>query len=1239
MAQIDFNHKITVIDSVRDRRANRYAGVSIADVLSMISDKRYANLDKLQRPCVCTSDNGIRPTGEDALDMWSGFQVMDLDIHNPEVAPIIKGILGQTFRGEPWFIAATLSSSHSGVHIYTMVEPPHKNLSREHRKGVYDTNFRVLYGRIYGALYELVARMLKGGLLMRGWNGDPTKHPKPVYEDDPEGTGLTATDKLLRDWIDPAMNKPAQIALIPYDPEIILNPGFKIEPLVISNDDEDGKEDKKNPNKIAYDLVAHLFTKGTEDIKKPVIERVQGYAAEVLNVESIGQRNPKHYRHPQRWPICNTLCAIYGLEKGLEESLNVLQVSTPEEVAEIRGYCNTAVNGKKGISAWACEVLNECHGFDIKYKITGPLDDQPSVEDITLPSMRGVISEFNESIELEEGQYIGSIGEQVTKKLVKDKMNVLVAGPGTGKTEYIKQLARTGRVLLIEPFTSTINSKIEGEDGWVCFYHNKNSNLKKEELTGARTGKQRLYDMYMNDPKLHLLIDNFGLKLSPDPIRDMSYMSICSTPDTFMKKICKWGIGAWDDDIFGGSLDIKYFVIDESHLLYTSGYRDVMPRLVQKLRGLLESNKHLEEDEKVTFLMMTGTPMGEDKFNENPNIISVKRKSDSRKKEFSIKIHKDAGDQKDALVRSIAKDINEGYKVLYPTNSGPSLCKKMQKAIDRVLKDDYGWTRKIKAFSYRKSQSESAEVCAVNADKTIGDNDLVLCTSYLSVGVDIIDKYKFRIYFTETHLPGEIDQWCNRLRSNDLIASLHVYKYDAEGSDLAFRNRMLTRELRYDSIVEKALGKMKVDVAMLNKIRQELPGAEFMGNKDKDMAELENDLNYADDPITRAFLLKMPYVVFNWKTHLYEIDEDAFRLNFWERQYRNFFDNYPALLAGMKDLGYETSIEDCTVPKEKPEEEEVQSKVLPAALGEEFREAAKEFQAEQNVMIEDCLDGLVTDSNMDELENAVRCRDGVEIRTGASEFRKVYETGEDKSNHAVIEVKDLDVFEKTIPMVLGLSFNFSAKEIRHIFEMTRSESGRYNFSELKRIRDFAFISTLNLDHYPIGSAARGTIGLIYKMLNANYGPCERREDGWIWVEKAQFNELMDDLTARYMYACGLEEIEIRIPKKQDEFGNPSIIVGLKNIIKDVFRALAYCKTSGNGIAFKGRHMDDYTFAEDHFIDPEGQPRKLNDMPDQDDWKLFGRLNCDLIARFMGLERGSLTEDPAQPLGQNVLPED
>lgn len=1217
MAQLDFDHKITVIDSVKDHRAKRYVGASIADVLSMITDKRYESLEKLQRPCVCTSDNGIRPVGDAALDMWSGFQVMDLDIHNPTVAPIIKEILGQTFRGKPWFIAATLSSSHSGVHVYTMVEAPGPNMNRELRQRIYDLNFRTLYGYIYGALYELVTPMLKSGVLMRDWNGTPGKHPAPLYEDDPEGTGLTATDKLLRDWIDPAMNKPTQIAIIPYDPQIILNPGFRILPRTHYWDTEAAQMDK-----AAYELVEHLFTEGVEDIAKPEIKRVEGLAADVLSVESIGQRNPQHYKHPQRWPICNTLVAIYGPEKGLEEALNVLQVSTPEEVNEIKGYCRTAVNGKKGISAWACEVLNEYHGFDIKYKITGPLDDQPGVDDIELPSMRGVISEFNESIELEENQYIGSIGEQVTKRLVKNRMNVLVAGPGTGKTEYIKQLSKTGRVLLIEPFTSTINSKIKEEDGWVCFYHNKNAALKREELTGEPTNAQKLYDMYMNNPRLHLMIDNAGLRLDePKAIRDLRYKSICTTPDTFMRKLNKWGIG---------SLNIKYFVIDESHLLYTSGYRDVMPRLVRELGELLEVNEHRDEDKKITFLMMTGTPMGEDKFNKDPNIISIRRKSDSRKKEFSIKIHKNAGDQKDALVRSIAKDINEGYKVLYPTNSGPSLCKKMQKAIDRILKDDYGWTRKINAFSYRKSQSESADVCAVNADKTIGDNDLVLCTSYLSVGVDIIDKYKFRIYFTETHLPGEIDQWCNRLRCNDLIASLHVYKYDADGSDLAFRNRMLTRELRYDSIVEKALGKMKVDVAMLNKIRQELPGAEFMGNKDKDIAELENDLNYADDPITRAFLLKMPYVVFNWKSHLYEVDEDAFKLNFWERQYRNFFDNYPALLAGMKDLGYKTSIEDCTLPKEEPEEEEVQSKVLPAALGEEFREAAKEFQSEQNNMIEECLDGLVADSNMDELENAVRCRDGVEIRTGASEFRKIYETGEDKSSHAVIEVKDLDVFEKTIPMVLGLSFNFSAKEIKNIFEGTRSESGRYNFSELRRIRDFAFIRTLDLDHYPIGRAARGTIGLIDEMLDANYGPCERRKDGWIWVEKSQFNMLMDELTARYMYACGLSEIEIRIPKQQDEFGNPSIIVGLKNIIKDIFRSLAVCKASGDGIAFKRRLLSDYIFEEDHAIDPERQPRTLSNMPDQDDWELFGRLNCDLIARFMGLEKGSLIDDPVQP---------
>ena len=67
----------------------------------------------------------------------------------------------------------------------------------------------------------------------------------------------------------------------------------------------------------------------------------------------------------------------------------------------------------------------------------------------------------------------------------------------------------------------------------------------------------------------------------------------------------------------------------------------------------------------------------------------------------------------------------------------------------------------------------------INIDKSIGLNDIIFCTNYLSVGVDICDRYKFSVYFNETWIAQDIEQFANRLRNNDLYIKLFLEKEDS----------------------------------------------------------------------------------------------------------------------------------------------------------------------------------------------------------------------------------------------------------------------------------------------------------------------------------------------------------------------------------------------------------------------------------------------------------------------------
>ena len=74
----------------------------------------------------------------------------------------------------------------------------------------------------------------------------------------------------------------------------------------------------------------------------------------------------------------------------------------------------------------------------------------------------------------------------------------------------------------------------------------------------------------------------------------------------------------------------------------------------------------------------------------------------------------------------------------------------------------------------------------INYDKTIGNNDIIFCTTYLSVGVDICDKYRFSVYFNETWISQDIEQFANRLRNNDLYVKLFLSKTDSDGNEIDY---------------------------------------------------------------------------------------------------------------------------------------------------------------------------------------------------------------------------------------------------------------------------------------------------------------------------------------------------------------------------------------------------------------------------------------------------------------------
>jgi hypothetical protein len=274
----------------------------------------------------------------------------------------------------------------------------------------------------------------------------------------------------------------------------------------------------------------------------------------------------------------------------------------------------------------------------------------------------------------------------------------LEAGAGVGKTEMVKQLVRDGKkIIMVMPFTSTIKAKVENDKDWYYSYGNRK-------------------------PRLDV---SAGLSMTVDKFSHINLMDVKTS-------------------------GFDYIFIDESHLLFMSEYRPVMPKIIELIRNT-----------EIPIILMSGTPSGELVF--FPDIKHLKViKEDIRKKEFKVNLVDSTAHLMYHMCKNMARDIKEGRRILFPTNSGTLYSDQIKAGVTYFMQQDYADFNEIKLHYYKKSNIGEKFMDDVNFDKTIRDTQILLCTTYLSVGVDILDRYNFSIYFADLMMPQEVEQFANR---------------------------------------------------------------------------------------------------------------------------------------------------------------------------------------------------------------------------------------------------------------------------------------------------------------------------------------------------------------------------------------------------------------------------------------------------------------------------------------------
>lgn len=331
-----------------------------------------------------------------------------------------------------------------------------------------------------------------------------------------------------------------------------------------------------------------------------------------------------------------------------------------------------------------------------------------------------------------------SIGDYYGFEIDGDKMFCLGDGIVTHNTELIKSLARKKRILLVLPYISVITNKIE------------------------------------NDPSITALFDTF---YGSTDIKDLAYgRNAVTTFDKFSRmnydKISKM---------------FDYIVLDESHLLFTSAYRiEATSNVIKKIKELFYISSNDPFASKI--VLMTGTSTGEEHFfNKVSNVIRVSKPQLSKEMEFLI-----CGDTLDSITRLASKGaqlINDGYKLMIPTNKGEIYSEKIIGMIEYLLQ------RNIKYGYYKRSNTEQ-EICQlINNENSTGDYDIVFCSNYLSVGVDINDKIyttgnkegqiiKFASLYYGNFSGYEIEQFNARIRKTGIKSIYCVTTNKADGTTL-----------------------------------------------------------------------------------------------------------------------------------------------------------------------------------------------------------------------------------------------------------------------------------------------------------------------------------------------------------------------------------------------------------------------------------------------------------------------
>ena len=725
-----------------------------------------------------------------------------------------------------------------------------------------------------------------------------------------------------------------------------------------------------------------------------------------------------HYKHFERWRLANTLVSLYGLEQGFKYMRMICSGEIPTK--EIQADCVTASRHEKPIDPWAVNTLNKKHGFEIKVDI-----DQ---EEKDLTALYNKIEDITNPTLIRESPntitfYIKKneyLGTIKHKILRNTGMITLIdAGAGVGKTEMVKSLVNVDGKRVLLVMPFTSTIKSKVEGDAKWDYSYGNKKISLD-----------------SKPGIALTIDKFS-RLNMMDLKESGF---------------------------------DYIFIDESHLMFQSEYRPVMAKVIEMIRNT-----------EIPIILMSGTPVGETVFFDD--IVHIKViKEDVRKKEFRVFLTDRPIDNLCYMCERMAEDVANGRRVLFPTNKGSIFKAQIEAIVGYFLKNKYHREEPPVINYYKKSNVGEEFMDDVNVRKTVAKTEILLCSTYLSVGVDILDQFEFNIYFNNLWMPQEIEQFANRLRSHDLFIRLFANRKNAVGDSL--------------EIIDYRPCNFKLDP-------EEVKNAQAIIRSCNAMIE-RNPVEYRYNSLVTSIIRDNKFVEYNEVENKYYLNEIAYKTIMFERKYRDYVQQLPVLAKGMMSYGYEYSSEDLGIYKGIISEDFMVGDDINNLLNS----VKNSEQAKSTRLVDELMDRITEE----------RLGIYIDVMKGQYDIRKGDVWMEDVLDKKMV-VKNMEVFEKVVPIFTSMSRMFDIDDIKDIFSHCVNSNGTYSFSAIHRIKLFAnmwYNAKLERLDLPIKQFMDDTYALVQQY--------EMSEDGNVPV--TVFRQFIQDKVLEYARGDSTDEIII-----------------------------------------------------------------------------------------------------------------